>query len=365
MRFWMKFRGFLRGIFVNNAHNSPVCRDFLSGRGRRAPWSSPASRPDRPPPAPSHAAAAVAVPPLARFCVQKGTLFKAVHCVLPSASLILLPTTVLEYAPSPYLAYSASYLLLPFSFPFLIPLMCSWLPHFLLILLPHCCLPSFCFLPPSSHVLLTTSFPLCFPPLAFPPSASYLLHLMTPGVLTTSFPAYSASLVLPSLFLLPTSFLACAPDYILSRLFCFLTLAFSYSAVRPFLEYSPFYLLPRLSSFLLPASLILLPTLVFPHSASRHIPGICSFLSPIPLILLPSLCLSSFCFLPPSLMCSFLPPVPPYSASYLLLPFSVPFLIPLAFLPTFPTCMLPTSCFPYSVSKISKAASYSVWYPTP
>jgi hypothetical protein len=84
------------------------------------------------------------------------------------------------------------------------------------------------------------------------------------------------------------------------------------------------YLLPRLSSSLRPASLILLPksTLAFPRSASRHLPGICSFLPPFPLFLLPILVLP------------FLFPISFFSPSYLL----------------FPLVLLPTFCFPYSVS---------------
>ncbi len=160
-------------------------------------------------------------------------------------------------------------------------------------------------LPPISLILLLIS---CFPFL----SLSHSSHVL----LTTYFTAYSA-FPLAFLFLLPTSCLSSAPSYLVSRLFCFLTLAFSYSAVRP---------LPGIYSFLSPSPLVQLPTSCFPYSVSRHLPGICSFLPPFLLILLPTSCFN----------------------------FLFPISFPSPFYLRLPLILLPTSCFPYSVSKISK-----------
>jgi hypothetical protein len=160
------------------------------------------------------------------------------HILLPSSclpSFCSLPPSFLPCNPD-YLipAYSASFLLpslflLPTSsasllLPSLILLPAAFLlPPFPLILLPSSCLPSFCFLLPSSHVLLTNYFR-----------------------------AYSASLLLPSLSMLPTSFLPCAHDYLLSCLFCFLTLVFPYSAFL--LVPSLFWCPPPSWNILLPIS---------------------------------------------------------------------------------------------------------------
>jgi hypothetical protein len=124
----------------------------------------------------------------------------------------------------------------------------------------------------------------------------FLLPTVPPSshvLLPTSFPAHSASLLLPSLFLLPTSFISCAPDYprfplilvpysslslfcfptpswnillpisfpacpasnFLLQLFCFPPLSSFVLLPATFLEYAPSYLLFPLFCFLPPASL--------------------------------------------------------------------------------------------------------------
>jgi hypothetical protein len=90
---------------------------------------------------------------------------------------------------------------------------------------------------------------------------------------TTSFPTYSAFLLLPSLILLSA----------------------------PFLEYNPSYLLPRLSSFLRPASLILFPTtfldMLLPTSFSPYSTSCFPFLFPISFLSPSYLVFPLVCFL--------------------------------------------------------------------
>ncbi len=235
--------------------------------------------------------------PRPSFCFPSSafSLLPLMCSFLPPGFLILLPATFLEYAPSYLLSSLVLRPIFCFSFllPSFFPVTCSFLPRFPHILLPSSRLPSFCFLLPSSLVLMTTSFPaysasLLLPSLILllcsclplfwcpPPSWNILLPISFPTCPASNvllpvfclpsfcFPPPSWNMLLPTSFfpnsasysiscfpfLFPFSFLSCAPDNLLSRLFCFLFLLLPLFRLQNLLGRFKFRVVVSLSYFL-------------------------------------------------------------------------------------------------------------------